>query len=142
LKADFKLLLQILPCYNKTIEIITAYADYKERPVSRMLLVRLYRVEDKEVMIMDGNQGYMPGENAIRLLASRKFGVGADRVIIHSEMNGQCSFTVYDAEGYACALTAADRALLGRQADCEVRLTDYFAGKMRQADECELAAAC
>jgi hypothetical protein len=40
-------------------------------------------------------------------------------------------------------LTAEDCLLLSRQqADIEVRLTDYFVGRMRQADEEKLAAAC
>ena len=47
-----------------------------------MLLVRLYRVEDMEVMVMDGTQGFMPETDAVRLLASREFGVGADRVLV------------------------------------------------------------
>ena len=108
-----------------------------------MLLVRLYRVEDKEVMVMDSSQGFMPGENAIRLLASREYGVGADRVIVYCGNKLQEGFVAYAADGRAYKLTAADCKLLSREkADCEVRLTDCFVEKMRQADECELAAAC
>lgn len=108
-----------------------------------MLLVRLYRVEDKEVMVMDGSQEFMPGANAIRLLASRKSGVGADRVLVFCGTKKQQGFIAYDADGAECALTAADCDLVGRkQADCEVRLTDCFVEKMRRADDCELAAAC
>ncbi len=108
-----------------------------------MLLVRLYRVEDKEVMVMDGTNGYMPEMGAIRLLASRKSGVGADRVIVYCGKQNRDGFRAFTADGRETELTAEDCLLLSRQeADIEVRLTDYFVGQMRQADEEKLAAAC
>jgi len=108
-----------------------------------MLLVRLYRVEDKEVMVMDGTNGYMPETGAIRLLASREFGVGADRVIVYCGKQNREGIRAFDADGSEMELTAEDCLLLSRQqADIEVRLTDYFVGRMRQADEEKLAAAC
>ena len=108
-----------------------------------MLLVRLYQVEDKEVMVMDGTQGYMPEANAIRLLASRKSGVGADRVIVHAGPQGKQGFRAFTADGQETELTAEDCLLLSRQQmDIEVRLTDSFVEKMRQADEERLAKAC
>lgn len=108
-----------------------------------MLLVRLYRVEDKEVMVMDGTNGYMPETGAIRLLASRKSGVGADRVIVYCGKQNRDGFRAFTADGRETELTAEDCLLLSRQeADIEVRLTDYFVGQMRQADEEKLAAAC
>lgn len=115
-----------------------------ERPVSRMLLVRLYRVEDKEVMVMDGSQGFMPETGAIRLLASRESGVGADRVLIYcGKHQKQGGYRAFHADGSESELTAEDVLILSRQqADIEVRLTEYFVGRMRQADEEKLAAAC
>ena len=108
-----------------------------------MLLVRLYRVEDKEVMVMDGTQGFMPETDAVRLLASREFGVGADRVLVYCGKQHKQGFRAFDADGCENELTAADVLLLSRQqADIEVRLTDYFVGRMRQADAEKLAAAC
>jgi hypothetical protein len=108
-----------------------------------MLLVRLYRVEDKEVMVMDGTNGYMPETGAIRLLARRESGVGADRVIVYCGKQNREGFRAFAADGSEMELTAEDCLLLSRQqADIEVRLTDYFVGRMRQADEEKLAAAC
>lgn len=108
-----------------------------------MLLVRLYQVEDKEVMVMDGTQGYMPEANAIRLLASRKSGVGADRVIVYAGKQTKQGFRAFTADGQETELTAEDCLLLSRQQmDIEVRLTDSFLEKMRQADERRLARAC
>ena len=108
-----------------------------------MLLVRLYQVEDKEVMVMDGTQGYMPEANAIRLLANRKAGVGADRVIVYVGKQTKQGFRAFTAEGHETELTAEDCLLLSRQQmDIEVRLTDSFVEKMRQADEERLAKAC
>jgi len=108
-----------------------------------MLLVRLYRVEDKEVMIMDGTNDFMPEKKAICLLASRKAGVGADRVIVYCGKKNKQGFRAFTAEGMETELTAEDCLVLSRQhADVEVRLTDSFVARMRQADEEKLAAAC
>ena len=108
-----------------------------------MLLVRLYQVEDKEVMVMDGTQDYMPGADAIRLLASRKSGVGADRVIVYAGKQTKQGFRAFTADGQETELTAEDCLLLSRQQmDIEIRLTDSFVEKMRQADEERLAKAC
>ncbi|MBO5650538.1 MAG: diaminopimelate epimerase [Selenomonas sp.] len=108
-----------------------------------MLLVRLYRVEDKEVMVMDGSRDFMPETGAIRLLASRESGVGADRVIVYCGKQHKTGFRVFTADGSEKELTAEDSLLLSRQqADIEVRLTDTFVSRMRLADEEKLAAAC
>ena len=108
-----------------------------------MLLVRLYQVEDKDVMVMDGTQGYMPEADAIRLLASRESGVGADRIIVYVGKQTKQGFRAFMADGQETELTAEDCLLLSRQQmDIEVRLTDSFLEKMRQADERRLARAC
>ena len=107
-----------------------------------MLLVRLYRVEDKEVMVMDGSQ-FMPETGAINLLASRESGVGADRVLVYCGRQHNHGFRAFSADGSETELTAEDVLLLSRQqADMEVRLTNYFVEQMRQADTAKLAAAC
>ena len=64
-----------------------------------MLLVRLYRVEDKEVMVMDGSQGFMPETGAISLLASRESGVGADRVLVYCGRQHNHGFRAFSADG-------------------------------------------
>ncbi len=94
-------------------------------------------------MVMDGTQGFMPETGAVRLLASRELGVGADRVLVYCGKQYQQGFRAFAADGRENELTAADVLLLSRQqADIEVRLTDYFVGRMRQADAEKLAAAC
>ena len=108
-----------------------------------MLLVRLYRVEDKEVMVMDGSRDFMPETGAIRLLASRESGVGADRVLVYCGRQHKHGFRAFAADGQEAELTAEDVLLLSRQqADIEVRLTDSFVSRMRQADEEKMAKAC
>ena len=117
-------------------------ADDLERPVTEMMLVRSYLMEDKEVMMLDGTTGFMPGAAAIRLLASRQ-GVGADRVIVFTGTQEIPSFKAFTSEGVQEELTAADYLVLSRsQADYEIRLTDYFVRCMREADTLNEAAAC
>lgn len=106
-----------------------------ERPVTEMMLVRSYLMEDKEVMMLDGTTGFMPGAAAIRLLASRQ-GVGADRILVFTGTQEIPSFKVFTKDGVQEELTAADYRVLSRsQADYEIRLTDYFVRCMREADE-------
>ena len=87
---------------------------------------------------MDGTQGFMPETDAVRLLASREF-----RVLVYCGKQHKQGFRAFAADGCENELTAADVLLLSRQqADIEVRLTDYFVGRMRRADAEKLAAAC
>jgi len=107
-----------------------------------MMLVRSYLVEDKEIMVLDGTAGYMPGEAAIRLLASRQ-GVGADRVLVFTGTQEVPSFTAFTREGMREELTAADyRILSNSKVDYEIRLTDYFVRCLRAADAAAASAAC
>ena len=91
-KAYFVILLHIHACYNKTI------ASKKER-VTGMMIVRIYQVEKQEYMVMDGTTGFMPGAAAIRLLAHRRFGVGADRVLVFTGSEEITSFKAFTADG-------------------------------------------
>jgi len=107
-----------------------------------MMLVRSYLVEDKEIMVLDGTAGYMPGEAAIRLLTSRQ-GVGADRVLVFTGTQEVPSFTAFTREGVREELTAADyRILSNSKVDYEIRLTDYFVSCLRAADAAAASAAC
>ena len=107
-----------------------------------MMLVRSYLVEDKEVMVLDGTTGFMPGAAAIRLLAGRQ-GVGADRVLVFTGTQELPSFTAFSREGAVVELTADDYSILSRsRADYEIRLTDCFVAQMREADAEDEAAAC
>lgn len=107
-----------------------------------MMLIRSYLVEDKEVMILDGTAGFLPGREAIRLLAGRQ-GVGADRVLVFTGTEEVPSFQAYTKEGIIDEVTAEDyRILANSKPDFEIRLTEYFVSLMREADEEKEAAAC
>lgn len=107
-----------------------------------MMLVRSYLVEDKEIMVLDGTAGYMPGEAAIRLLTSRQ-GVGADRVLVFTGTQEIPSFTAFTKDGVREELTAADYCVLSHtKVNFEIRLTDCFVGRMREADAVDETAAC
>ena len=116
--------------------------DGLERPVTEMMLVRVYLVEDKEVMVIDGTAGFMPGPSAIRLLADRHHGIGADRIIVFTGTQEIPSFRVYTAKGEQQAMTAADYRVLARsKEDYELHVTRYFVGQLRQADALEESVA-
>ena len=100
-KAYFVILLHIHACYNKTI------ASKKER-VTGMMIVRIYKVEKQEYMVMDGTTGFMPGAAAIRLLAHRRFGVGADRVLVFTGSEEIPSFKAFTADGEEQEMQEAD----------------------------------
>ena len=100
-----------------------------------MMLVQDFVVEDKEYMVLDGTAGFMPGEAAIRLLAHRRQGVGADRVLVFTGTDEVPSFVAFRADGTAEALTAEDYRVLSLSVPtCEIRLTEHFVQKMREAD--------
>ena len=107
-----------------------------------MMLIRSYLVEDKEVMVLDGTAGFLPGAAAIRLLTGRQ-GVGADRVLVFTGTEEIPSFRAYTKEGILEEATAEDyRILANSRPDFEIRLTEHFVSLMRGADEESEAAAC
>lgn len=107
-----------------------------------MMLIRSYLVEEKEVMVLDGTAGFMPGGAAIRLLTGRQ-GVGADRVLVFTGTEEIPSFQAYTKEGSREEVTAEDyRILSNSRPDFEIRLTEHFVSLMRGADEESEAAAC
>lgn len=135
-KAYFVILLHIYACYNRTI------ASKKER-VTGMMIVRIYRVENQEYMVMDGTTSFMPGAAAIRLLAHRRFGVGADRVLVFTGSEEIPSFKAFTADGEAQEMQEADYAALAKvKEDFEVHLTDSFVRRLRAADSAKMATAC
>lgn len=135
-KACFVILLHIHACYNKTI------ASKKER-VTGMMIVRIYKVEKQEYMVMDGTTGFMPGAAAIRLLAHRRFGVGADRVLVFTGSEEIPSFKAFTADGEEQEMQEVDYAALAKvKEDFEVHLTDSFVRRLRAADSAKMAAAC
>ncbi|MGN8837025.1 diaminopimelate epimerase [Mitsuokella jalaludinii] len=108
-----------------------------------MMIVRIYQVEKQEYMVMDGTTGFMPGAAAIRLLAHRCFGVGADRVLVFTGSEEIPSFKAFTADGEEQEMQESDYAALAKvKEDFEVHLTDSFVQRMRQADRAKMAAAC
>lgn len=107
-----------------------------------MLVVKSYIVEEKEYMVVDVTADFMPGPDAIRLLANYREGVGADRVIVRSG-SVEPGLRAYDADGVESALTAADYGVLALSRETfEIRLTNYFVAKLHDADSARLARAC
>ena len=107
-----------------------------------MMLIRSYLVEDKEIMVLDGTAGFMPGAAAIRLLTGRH-GVGADRVLVFTGTEEIPSFKAYTKDGVMGEVTADDyRVLANSKPDFEIHLTDHFVSLMRDADEEHEVAAC
>lgn len=135
-----------------------------------MMVVRNYIVNDVEYMVVNGIRDYMPGREAVRLLAHHKKGVGADRVMVFTGSDQEPSFRLYVSNGEACT---ADRDTyvvlahylrkegipanaselvkhLGDEAltvvgdpitSFEIHLTDFFLGKLRDRDEASSAVA-
>ena len=65
----------------------------------KMLVVKNYVVNHTEYMVIHGMRDYMPGKEAIRLLAHRRDGVGADFVMVFTGSGQEPSFRLYGADG-------------------------------------------
>ena len=77
-----------------------------------MIVVRNYIANDVEYMVINGVRDYMPGSEAIRLLAHHRKGVGADRVMVFTGSDQVPSFRLYEANGRSCAAGRADYLVL------------------------------
>lgn len=107
-----------------------------------MMVVRVYKSENKEYMVMDGTQGFLPGTAAIRLLMHRRHGVGTDRLLVFTGSEEVPSFAAFTPDGEQQALSAADYAVLSRsREDYELRLTNAFVARLRAADAERLVCA-
>ncbi len=69
---------------------------------------RLYRINDREIMVLDGIANEMPGQKGLALLANRRAGVGADRVLVFTGTEEQPSMRVYDSKGNPAAADRLD----------------------------------
>ena len=109
-----------------------------------MLLVKSFLAEGKEYMVLDGRQGFMPGPAAVRLLMDREAGLGGDRLLVLSGSAEQPCLMMYLADGTAVPAGAKGQVLLRHRADFELRMTDSFVYRLREADEAEesLKQAC
>lgn len=103
-----------------------------------MMVIQDFVVGDKEYMIVNGTEGFMPGAAAIRLLAHRRLGVGADRVLVFTGTEEVPTFVAFSADGETEKLTAEDYSVLSlSRPTCEIHLTGYFVQCLREADEAE-----
>ncbi len=103
--------------------------------VTGMFSAKIYHMEQQEILVLDGTQGFLPGTAAIQRICSRGLGVGLDRVIIFTGTEQHPSFRAYTTDGVETALTSADMRVLARsQYDIEVRFTNYFVGVLRELD--------
>ena len=95
-----------------------------------MMMIKNYTTAEKEYMVLNGStMRDMPGAAAIRLLADRHQGVGADRVLVFTGTHEEPSFLVYAADGTQVAAEAMDYKILVR----------YLAGAGIAANPAELA---
>ena len=107
-----------------------------------MTVVRVYKAENKEYMVVDGTQGFLPGAAAVRLLMHRRHGVGTDRLLVFTGSEEVPSFAAFTPEGEQQELTAADYAVLSRsKEDYELRLTNGFVERLRAVDAERLVCA-
>ena len=136
-----------------------------------MMIVKNFVVNDVEYMICDSTKGYVPMASGIELLANRRLGVGADRVIVFTGTQQEPSFRLYGADGeeqepqhedylvFACylreegiAANAAEMAkALGEQAfiaaaelhpvSFEAHVTGAFCERIRALDKKEQVLA-
>ena len=80
-----------------------------------MMEIKNYTTAEKEYMVLNGStMRVMPGAAAIRLLAGRRQGVGADRVLIFTGTHEQPSFLVYEADGTQAEAESMDYKILVR----------------------------
>lgn len=135
-----------------------------------VMVVRNYLVNNVEYMVVNGMRDYMPGREAIRLLAHRRKGIGADRVMVFTGSGQAPSFRLYGADGRSCtagreeylvlahylrkegiAVNATELVkFLGDDAlaagwkelqSFEIHLTDSFLARLRERDEASSAVA-
>lgn len=64
-----------------------------------MMIVKNFTLDNVEYMVCDSTKGYVPERAGLALLANRRLGVGADRVLVFTGTQQQTSFQLYDAAG-------------------------------------------
>ena len=100
-----------------------------------MLLTEVFIIDNKEIMIIDAKKGFMPSASSVRILADRRSGVGADRILVVLNTGVQAEYRVYNQAGELVNMTAADyKALASKVPAFEVRLTDYFVDFLHQME--------
>ena len=80
-----------------------------------MMVIKNYTTAEKEYMVLNGStMQVMPGAAAIRLLANRRNGVGADRVLVFTGTHEEPSFLVYEADGTQVGAESMDYKIIVR----------------------------
>ena len=80
-----------------------------------MMMIKNYTTAEKEYMVLNGStMRVMPGAAAIRLLADRHQGVGADCVLVFTGTHEEPSFLVYEQDGTQADATPMDYKILVR----------------------------
>ena len=80
-----------------------------------MMMIKNYTTAEKEYMVLNGStMQNMPGAAAIRLLADRRNGVGADRVLVFTGTHEEPSFLVYEADGTQVDAESLDYKIIVR----------------------------
>ena len=84
-----------------------------------MRILKDYIYENIEYLVTDGRDGFNPSADGIRMLASRKVGVGADKIIVFHGSAECPSFTVYDADGNKVEASREDVLVFAYYLRCE-----------------------
>lgn len=81
-----------------------------------MMMVMSYTVDGKEYLVLNASAegSYLPGTAGVRLLADRRQGVGADRILVFTGTKAEPSLLVYTPEGEAAKAEPADYKVLVR----------------------------
>jgi hypothetical protein len=100
-----------------------------------MMLVKSFLAEGKEYMVLDGRQGFMPGPAAVRLLMDSQEGIGGDRLVVLTGSAEHPFLMVFLPDGTVVSAGAKEQVLLRGKAAFELRVTDSFTARLREADE-------
>ncbi|TCS80430.1 hypothetical protein [Pectinatus cerevisiiphilus] len=76
-----------------------------------MQVVMNFILEGIEYMVYE-THGYVPGPAGIELLGSRRYGLGADRILLLSNVQKQTVFEVFTSDGEAAAASEKDYLIL------------------------------
>ncbi|MDQ0203149.1 hypothetical protein [Pectinatus haikarae] len=125
-----------------------------------MQIVMNYVFRGIEYMVYEA-QEYVPGAAGIRLLGSRRYGIGADRILIMDNLSPNSNFQIFTADGNEIAAAEQDYLIvehhrkmqkstmqnIGRIAEneflsFEIHLTECFVGRLKEADVQSRIIAC
>lgn len=101
-----------------------------------MLVVAMYLRNAMTYLVLEKPMDFVFDGSAARLLASKTWGIGCDRILCRPHGDSNTSLAAYDSEGQRVKVTAADyETLFGAKPDAEIRLTATFVAKLKAACE-------